>query len=75
MTQNKFSVGDNVRKWSSTPKSKLSKEVWVIEKIHENANSQSGIILDVYIPACTHCGMNKRTMVGYDSDWFEKINL
>lgn len=73
MPKVKFSVGDKVRRWTSLPNRKLGKEIWTVEAIYDVVASQSGILLDVFIPECPHCGANKRTIKGYDSDWFEKV--
>lgn len=71
-------VGDSVKMWSSVRdlknKRKLGKAVWTVTRVEKDAPSQSGVVLDVEIEECSHCGAKKRKMVGYDSDWFVVIS-
>ena len=70
-------IGDKVKKWKSPTdigkKAKLGKEIWTVTKVVENAISESGILLDVEIPPCPHCGAKVRRIYGYDSHWFIKV--
>lgn len=64
-------LGDKVRKWTVWNK-KLGKEVWTVGAVRESV-SQSGFVCDVYIDRCPRCGRSKRQILGYDCDWYVRV--
>ena len=67
-----LTVGDRVRKWIYWNE-RLGTEIWIVESVRE-AVSQSGFVCDVYIDKRPRCGRSKRRIVGYDCEWYVKVD-